>query len=137
MSTSEWFDLSFTDWKQRVIQTDQELGTAPPAILARDVMHGMLSGRLLLLSHFAHQRRRYIVACQPRSNSVGLVALTPREAQAVSLAMDACYPDQASIACAMSSTKSTIATHLARAMRKLGVHSRAELIAVLRALSIE
>ena len=134
---SDWFEMhrrGVVAWpalRQLAIQANHALGNPP----TNDLWQGFMRGQWLLLHHFAHQGRRYIVARRTDPSAASLLALTRRETQVVALALDTRYPDHQSMALAIGSTESTISTHLARAMKKLGVHSRAELLAVLQVLS--
>ena len=121
-------------WQQLAIQLDRTPGMTQSADPACSLWKGLMTGQWFLLLHRAHQGRRYVVARRADPGLAALLALTPREAQAISLAVDIHYPDHQSIAHAMGSTESTVATHLAHAMKKLGVHSRAELLAIKRNL---
>ena len=118
-------------WQQLAIQANRQFGGPPTT----DIWQGLLKGQWFLLHHFAYQGRRYVVTRRADPSSAALFALTRREARVISLAMDSRYPDYQRIAHAMQSTEATVTTHLARAMKKLGVHSRAELLAIMRMLS--
>ncbi|MCG8416731.1 MAG: hypothetical protein MJE77_02155 [Proteobacteria bacterium] len=99
--------------------------------ITRKVSAGLMTGRWLLLSHTCHRGRRYLLARRVEARDSTSLRLTPSEIRAVRLALNPIYPDQRSLAQAMGTTQSTLASHLARAMKKLGVRSRAELLTVL------
>ena len=90
----------------------------------------MTQGCWLLVSHFYHQGRLYLLTRRVEPEAAWALRLTPSELRAVYFALNTKYPDQSSLAAAMDINESTLATHLSRAMKKLGVRLRSELLAV-------
>lgn len=118
-------------WKRLAIGIDSSEGaqasTGQMAALRRELLNGKRS----LLQHFVRDGRRYLLIRHLATDAGAPLALTPRELCAIRLAINASLPDLHFIAQAMKCKESTVATHLARAMKKIGVRSRAELIASL------
>ncbi|MFW6050713.1 MAG: helix-turn-helix transcriptional regulator [Myxococcota bacterium] len=96
------------------------------AARALELWQGLVTGRWSLVDRFESDGRRYLVArlnapelCDPRR-------LTPRERQVVREA--ALGRSNKLIAYSLGLGASTVRTHLARAMRKLGIRHRQELL---------
>lgn len=87
---------------------------------------GLASGRWTLVEHFESDGRRYYVALRNEPEAVHLVKLTEQERKVVEHAAHGA-PSKV-IAGALDLEESTVSTHLRRAMAKLRVRSRAELI---------
>ena len=88
-----------------------------------------MAGRWSLVDRFERDGRRFIVA---RSNEHALPdprALTPRERAVVHLA--ALGKPNKLVAYELGLADSTVASHVANAMRKLGVSTRVELVELL------
>ncbi len=92
---------------------------------------GLVNGRWSLVDHFERDGRRYFVA-RRNDPRVEPGALTLRELQIAGFA--ALGHSNKLIAYEMGLSESTVATHLMRAARKLGLRSRAGLIRHFRAL---
>lgn len=91
--------------------------------LAREVWRGLVSGDWRIMDRFESAERCYLVA---RLNRGATPSLTPRERQVLSYAQVGHANKVA--AYELGLTPSTVATHLKRAMGKLGIDSRAALI---------
>ncbi|QSQ21957.1 hypothetical protein JY651_43585 [Pyxidicoccus parkwayensis] len=91
----------------------------------RDLVEGVLSGRWVLVDRFEQDGRRFLVA-RERGAARGVAALSPREREVVTCALRGL--SNKAMAYDLALTESTVATHLRRAMAKLGVSSRTELI---------
>lgn len=94
---------------------------------------GLVSGRWSLVDHFDTDGRRYVVAmCNPPQGRP-LRALSEREGQVAALAAHG-YSHKLT-AYALGLAPSTVAGHLQRAIRKLGLRNRTELVARLSPLA--
>lgn len=82
---------------------------------------GLVDGRWALVDRFEYDGRRYLVARRNEHE-----ALSPRERQVVAHVVMG--RGNKFVAHALGVSTSSVATHLAAAMRKLGVRSRAELV---------
>lgn len=118
-------------WHQMAITSDREYGRPIPRAPVEDLWRRVFDGHLARLLHFVADGRRYVVLRTLSKGQGGPLALTNRERRIVELATNVEYPDLRGIARVMECKESTAATHLARAMKKLGVRSRAELIALM------
>lgn len=96
--------------------------------LALDVWEGVVSGRWSLVDRHDHDGRRYIVAVPNEPEVPDPRGLSDREAQVAALA--AAGQSDKLIAYTLGLRRATVATHLARAMQKLGVRNRVELAKV-------
>ncbi|MBI5481662.1 MAG: helix-turn-helix transcriptional regulator [Deltaproteobacteria bacterium] len=95
----------------------------------------LVAGRWSLVDHFDHDGRRFLVARRNDPRVRAPVALTLRERQ---VAGYACLGHSNKlIAYELGLSPTTIATHLERAARKLGVASRPELIRACAELVVE
>jgi DNA-binding CsgD family transcriptional regulator len=99
-----------------------------PARLA--LWHGLLAGRWTLVEHEERDGVARFVARRNLPEEAARLALTPRERQVV--ARSALGLSLKIIASELGLGVSTVATDRARAMRKLGVRSLADLAALLR-----
>lgn len=88
----------------------------------------LVSGRWTLVEHIESDGRRYYVAVRNEPDAAALVALTPRE-QAVVEQVAQGAPNKL-IADALGISEPSVASYLRRAMSKLRVRSRAELVAL-------
>lgn len=95
---------------------------------AEALWRAVVDGAMSVLDVHDHEGRRYIAAA-PASGR----GLTPREAEVAALASLG-HHDKL-IAHAMGISRSTVTTHLLRAIRKLGLRDRVELALVLTAPS--
>jgi DNA-binding NarL/FixJ family response regulator len=86
----------------------------------------LIAGRWSLLDHFDSDGRRYLIARPNEPAGVGFSALTQRERQVLGLAAHG-HPYKI-IAYELGLSVSTAATHLGRAMAKLGIDSRRQLL---------
>ena len=85
----------------------------------------LVSGRWTLLDHFDRDGRRYFIARRNETPAEGPVGLSPRERQVLGWAALG-HPGKL-IAYELGLKRSTVATHLSSAVRKLGLKGRAEL----------
>lgn len=99
---------------------------------ALDLWHALVAGRWSLVDQFERDGRRYIVARKNEHQIPDPRALSPRERAIVHLA--ALGHANKLIAYELGLAGSTVATHLASALRKLGLRSRTELVHLLAAL---
>ena len=104
-------------------RTRRERGDGEAALRA---WPGLASGRWTLVEHFESDGRRYYVALRNEPDAVPLVKLTQQEQRVVEHAVHG-EPSKV-IAGVLDLEESTVSTHLRRAMAKLRVRSRAELI---------
>jgi DNA-binding CsgD family transcriptional regulator len=99
--------------------------------LALQVWEGLVAGTWSLVDRHDHDGRRYVVAVPNDPEVPDPRGLSMREAQIAALA--AAGQTDKLIAYTLGLGRSTVATHLARAMRKLGVSTRVELARAFRA----
>ena len=88
----------------------------------------LVEGRWTLLEHFDRGGRRYLVARRNEPRVRGTLALSPREEQVAGYATLG-HPVKL-IAYELGLSSSTVSEHLASAMEKLGIETRAELAKV-------
>ncbi len=93
---------------------------------AIDAWGALLSGQWSLVHHFEQDGRRYLVARRSNAKTRHHPALSRRETQVAGHA--ALGHSNKFIAFQLGLALSTVATHLAKALRKLGVSSRRELV---------
>lgn len=98
---------------------------------ALEIWKGLVRARWTLLDRFDRDGKRYVVAVENRSDLVGPDALAPRELQVVALVATGSTPKL--IAYDLGISDSTVRVLISRAMAKLGVSTRADLVAVYRA----
>ena len=96
--------------------------------VAHAVWRGLLDGRWTILDSFEVDDRRYLLA-RERPGPSASAALTERERQVVELAVRGHSNKFAALELGL--TASTVATHLRRAMTKLGLDTRAALVQAL------
>ncbi|MEZ4400150.1 MAG: helix-turn-helix transcriptional regulator [Kofleriaceae bacterium] len=99
-----------------------------PRGVVRSVWRGLLAGQWALLDSFEHGERWFVVARKSAAPDPHL-ALTDREQQVLGFAVRGHSNKWAALELGL--TSSTIATHLRRAMTKLGLGSRAQLVQAL------
>ena len=99
---------------------------------ALDVWRGLVAGRWSLLDHFESDGRRYVVARHNEPRLRDPRALTLRQRQVVGYV--ALGHANKLVAYALGVSQSDVSTHLAGAMRKLGVPRRTQLIELLARL---
>lgn len=97
----------------------------PLADSVAEAWRGVLDGRWSIVDRHAADGRRYLLALPLVEGVRDPRRLTPREEQVVSLAAEG-HSDK-HIAFVLDSSRSTVATQLASALKKLGVVSRVEL----------
>jgi DNA-binding NarL/FixJ family response regulator len=95
---------------------------------ALEIWQGLVAGRWSLVDHFDSDGRRFVLARRNDPDVADPRALTPRERQVLRFA--ALGHAHKLIAYELGLSISTVATHLARAQRKLGVRNRAALVAL-------
>lgn len=88
--------------------------------------NALVEGRWSLVDRFDHDGKRYILARRNEPGAHDLRALSARECAVAQLA--AVGKANKLIAYELGLSESTVATHLASAIRKLGVRTRVELI---------
>jgi DNA-binding CsgD family transcriptional regulator len=88
----------------------------------------LVSGRWSLVDRFDSDGRRFVLACHNRPGVRGHRQLTPREAQVATLAALG-HPNKV-IAYELGIAPSSASTLLTRALRRLNVASRSELVAL-------
>lgn len=118
-------------WQQLAIAADAELGQPVHRTAIEALWQQVIDGRGSRIVHFAHAGRRYLVVRKLDPELGSPLALTRRERRVVQLAADVAFPSQGEIAREMACKESTMATHLGRAMKKLGMRGRTELIALM------
>ncbi|MEM9488900.1 MAG: LuxR C-terminal-related transcriptional regulator, partial [Myxococcota bacterium] len=118
-------------WQALAIEADRARGAENPHDVAVTAWQGLMSGQWTMLSHFTHRGRRYVLARRVRAGTEWPLRLTPSEMRAIRFALSPQYADHNSLAEAMNIKESTLTTHLNRALKKLGLRSRAELLATL------
>lgn len=94
-----------------------------------ELWRGLVSARWSLVDHFDADGRRYVVAMRNPPAGRAIRALSERENQVAALAAMG-HPHKL-IAYALGLAPSTVAGHLRRAIRKLGLRDRTELVAAL------
>jgi DNA-binding NarL/FixJ family response regulator len=92
----------------------------------------LVDGRWSLVDGFDSDGKRFVVARRNEPCAVALHTLTSRETHVASLA--ARGHSNKLIAYELGLSEATIATHVARAKSKLGVHSRVQLASVVSLL---
>jgi DNA-binding CsgD family transcriptional regulator len=100
---------------------------------ALTLWQGLIAGQWSLIEHFDSDGRRYIVARRNDPSVTDPRALSLRERQV--LAYAALGQSLKIIAYSLGLSLATVAGHRARAMRKLGLRSQAELVALFAGLS--
>jgi DNA-binding CsgD family transcriptional regulator len=120
--------------RSTVLEQERAWGGRRPGVprAATDAWRGVVDGSWSLVDHYLEDGRRYLVA---RRNEVGVTdprALSRRERAVVEQA--ALGKANKLIAHELRLAESTVATHLARAMRKLRIESRVELVNVVAGL---
>lgn len=98
---------------------------------ALETWRALHEGRYSLVEEFESDGRRFVLARPNAPEPASLDVLTPRERQVVSVLATGCA--NKIVAYELGVTTSTVAALLRRAMRKLGVRTRAELIRRVRA----
>lgn len=97
--------------------------------LAMDVWRGLVAGRWALIDHFQRDGRQYLVARRCHSGRLQAPRLSRRERE---VAIDAIRGhSNKMIGYRLGIAETTVATHLRRALVKLGIRSRTELIRLL------
>ena len=152
-------------WKELAIQTDRQFGRQfgrhsgrqpgrqpglgndrgdiqdhpTGAETAVAVCDGLLRGLWILLGHWEHDDRRHVLTYRrklPISPAAPRLTLTAREREILRLAMRPLdYRTYKEIGQALGCRSNTIANHMARMLRKIGVTTHAELLAVLAPLA--
>jgi DNA-binding CsgD family transcriptional regulator len=105
---------------------------AHPESEALALWQGLVAGRWTLVDQFDDEGRRYLIARRSGTQVQALRALTRREQQVVDRLRAG--GSNKRIAYDLGLADSTVATHLANVMSKLGVGSRLELIRLLASL---
>lgn len=100
---------------------------------AIDLWQGLVRGRWSLVEQFDSDGRRFYVAHENPPNATAPRALSTRERQVVAYAAQG-LSDKL-IGYHLGIARSTVASHLARARRKLGVGSRVDLVRLAASLS--
>lgn len=118
---------SLDELRRAVIRIDQAHARSDEAL---DLWRCMIQRRWTLVDQFESDGRRYIVAFPNEARALPDPRLSPRERVAASLA--ALGHSNKMIGESLGLAESTVATHLARAARKLGVRTRAELVQTYR-----
>ncbi|MBK9036174.1 MAG: helix-turn-helix transcriptional regulator [Myxococcales bacterium] len=117
------------DLRRLAAMLDHEVPpTAEAAELVRAVWRGLVDGGWALLDSFEQDDRWFVVA-RKRATADPRAALTARERQVLALAVQGHSNKVAAFELGL--TTSTIATYLRRAMTKLNLASRAELVQAL------
>lgn len=114
---------------------DGALPAEPEPVDAPSLWQGLVEGRWCLQDSFQEGGRRCFVARRNGPERVPSSALSPAEREVTLHALRGCANKV--IAGALRLADSTVATHLAAAMRKLGVTTRTELVVLLGALAPE
>jgi DNA-binding CsgD family transcriptional regulator len=104
----------------------------PSRAEAIELWRAVSSGSWSLVDHFESDGRRYIVARRNAPGANGARALTAREREVAWQAAQG-HANKL-IGYELGISPSSVATHLRRASEKLGVETRAELIALVRKL---
>jgi DNA-binding CsgD family transcriptional regulator len=102
---------------------------------ALDLWRALVAGQWSLIDFFDSDGRRYFVARENAPHLPDPRALTPRERQVSAYA--ALGQSNKEIAYSLGLGSSTVATQLGRAMRKLGVRTRVELVQCLASASAD
>lgn len=133
-------------WNEITRQLDHHSGRSGEgaADTAVEVCDGLLTGLWTLLGHWQHGGRRYVLAhgrgpsASWQSTTQPRLALTAREHEILRLAMRPLdYRTYQEIGHALGCRSNTIANHMARLLRKIGVTTHAELLAVLAPLATD
>lgn len=98
---------------------------------ALDRWRALAAGRWTLVDSMDHDGKRFVVAWRNEPGTPSAGALTAREQQVAALAAQGLALKEMAYLLGLGS--STVATHLAHVMRKLGVRTRAELVMLMRA----
>jgi DNA-binding CsgD family transcriptional regulator len=114
---------------RRVARAAALLRGAGEPLGALELWLGLVEGHWMLVDRFDDDGRHYLVARQTPAELRYLRALTVVEGEVI-LAVAGGTSNKA-IAFTLGAAASTVATHLSSAMRKLGVASRTELVALL------
>jgi DNA-binding CsgD family transcriptional regulator len=101
---------------------DSACATGPAEI--QRLWDELVGGRWALLDQFVQGGRRHLIARRRRS-ALGRAALTPAEMISIATVVDG--RPQKVAAAELGVAESTISTHVRRAMRKLGLATRADL----------
>jgi len=113
--------------RDAAIRMDRARGRSrDDANVALDLWRALVDGRWSLIDSFDSDGRRFLVARRNDEPHADPRGLSPRESQVVALA--ALGHSNRLIAYHLGIGKSTVGTHLASAMTKLGVSSRIELV---------
>jgi DNA-binding CsgD family transcriptional regulator len=110
--------------RQAVRESERREGTQVNPSSALDLWYGLLSGRWMLVDRFDDDGRRYLVA--RRGEPTSRAPLTRRQRQVVFHASLGCANGE--IAHALGVADNTVSAHLHRALQKLNIGSRAELV---------
>jgi DNA-binding NarL/FixJ family response regulator len=99
--------------------------------LAREVYQGVFEGRWTLIDHFHDlaSDRRFVIARRVEAEGSAPLRLTPAEREVLRRAMEWSGDNHEGIARKMNRSESHVSNHLSRALEKLGVRNRAELMA--------
>jgi DNA-binding CsgD family transcriptional regulator len=111
--------------RDAVRRIDQAHGDRDDPEAALTAWQGLVDGTWSVVDRHDHDGRRYIVAVPNEPHIRDPRGLSPREAQVAALA--SLGQADKLIAYTLGLSRSTVATHLSRAMAKLGVASRVEL----------
>ncbi len=123
-TAAEWGDPP----RSAAVAAERAEGSGPElrADEALDLWLLIHSGAFTVVDHFERSGRRYLVARRNPAETKAPALLTRRERQVLARATLARTNKQ--IASELGLSTPTVATHLARAMKKLGTSSRVELI---------
>lgn len=109
--------------------SEPDEGARDPTDLAIDVWRGIVVGRWTLIDHFQKDGRQYLVARRCRTGGLRPKRLTRRECEVAANAIRG-YSNKM-IGYRLGIAETTVATHLRRALAKLGIQSRTDLIRLL------
>lgn len=104
-------------------------GDHSPSQLTIEVWRGIVAGRWTVVAHFLRDGRQYLVARRRRADDPRYPLLTPREHEVAANAI--CGSSNKAIGYRLGISETTVATHLRKALEKLGIHSRIDLIRLL------
>lgn len=114
------------------VRARADTGHSRTEVDASEVWEGLMRGTWSVVDRHDHQGRRYIVAHRrPPGALPDPRSLSPKEAQVVALAASG-HADKW-IAYELGIARSTVATHLQKALEKLSIGSRVELVRAYRA----
>ena len=122
---------SARSWQQLAVGADIALGQVVARERVEQIWRQVFQGNWARIAHFARDGRRYVLLRRLSPEHGRALTLTSRERRTIELASSVEFPDLRDIAREMNCKESTAATHLARALKKLGIRSRAELIALM------